>query len=290
MSNTKLQEWWQKNKKKMPEWIRLAVQIVFFIWFPSAFTAAFSGVRYIAVQIGAGERIAMTSFVQTLVALCVFTILFGRFFCGYACAFGSLGDLMRMIYVSVCRKRKKKAVTFKKELAAVLSAGKYIVLFGILILCYLQIYGNVHGSSPWEVFSMLHAGNFRLGEYAVGIVLLLLILVGMCVQERFFCRFLCPMGAVFSMLPVLGIFTLQRDRANCIPGCAACSKKCPADLGLPQEGSWDVPGDCVNCQKCIGTCPRGNIHCGVKKLRGNEIWFTLVRTVLLFAAYLWLAL
>lgn len=290
LSNTKLQEWWQKNKKKMPEWIRLAIQIVFFIWFPSAFNAAFSGVRYIVGQIGAGERIAWTSFVQTFAVLCVFTILFGRFFCGYACAFGSLGDWVRMAYVSVCRKRKKRATTLKKQTAAVLDAGKYVVLFGILVLCYLQIYGNVHGSSPWDVFSMLHAGNFRLEEYIVGTVILLLILGGMCVQERFFCRFLCPMGAVFSILPVFGVFALRRDRENCISGCSACTKKCPVDVELPSDGTWNTPGDCVNCQKCIGTCPKGNIHCGVKKIRGNEIWFILIRTMLLFAAYMWLAL
>lgn len=57
-------------------------------------------------------------------------------------------------------------------------------------------------------FSMLHAGNFKLGGYIVGLVLLVLILVGMAFQERFFCRVLCPMGAVFSMLPVLPLFTL----------------------------------------------------------------------------------
>ena len=58
---------------------------------------------------------------------------------------------------------------------------------------------------------MLHAGNFKLGGYIVGLVLLVLILVGMAFQERFFCRVLCPMGAVFSMLPVLPLFTLRRD-------------------------------------------------------------------------------
>ena len=40
----------------------------------------------------------------------------------------------------------------------------------------------------------------------IGLVILLLLMVGMCVQERFFCRFFCPMGAVFSLLPVLSVF------------------------------------------------------------------------------------
>lgn len=52
-------------------------------------------------------------------------------------------------------------------------------------------------NKPVDVFSMLHAGNFRLSSYIPGIVLLVLILVGMFFEERFFCHFLCPMGAVF---------------------------------------------------------------------------------------------
>ncbi|MFQ9387568.1 MAG: 4Fe-4S binding protein [Coprococcus sp.] len=86
--------------------------------------------------------------------------------------------------------------------------------------------------------------------------LLVLIMVGMAVQERFFCRFLCPMGAVFSWLPMLPFFTLKREREQCIKGCSACTKQCPSDIGLPEVGSLNVSGDCFQCQKCIDTCPR----------------------------------
>ena len=135
---------------------------------------------------------------------------------------------------------------------------------------------------------MLHAGNFKLGGYLVGHVLLVLILVGMCFEERFFCRNFCPMGAVFSLLPVLPFFALHRDRENCIKGCKACTKKCPSNIGLPEDGSPKVEGDCFQCQKCIDTCPKGNIHTGVKGLCGNEFWFTILRAVILLILLLWL--
>ena len=48
----------------------------------------------------------------------------------------------------------------------------YIVLALISILCFAGIYGKGKGTSPWDVFSMLHAGNFKLGGYLVGLVLL----------------------------------------------------------------------------------------------------------------------
>lgn len=188
---------WKKHKKQIPAWIRAGIQLLFFVFFPSAFTAAFSGVKYIAGQMETGAQIEITSFVLSLIILCASTVVFGRFFCGFACAFGSLSDWVRAAYVWVCKKLKKKPVTLGMELTAALSLIKYAVLLLILFLCFGDTYVKLKGSSPWDVFSMLHAGNFALEGYFAGVVLLILILCGMCVQERFFCRILCPMGGYF---------------------------------------------------------------------------------------------
>ncbi len=219
----------KKTLKKVHVWVRAVIQLLYFLFIPSAYTAAFNGVKYIFTQMGAKSHLELTSFVVTLIALCLFTVVFGRFFCGFACAFGSLGDAVRAFYVFICKKRKKKPVTMKASVVKYLQAVKYIVLVLLVVSCYTGVYSKTQGMSPWDVFSMLHAGNFKLGGYIVGLVLLVLILVGMAFQERFFCRVLCPMGAVFSMLPVLPLFTLRRDRSECIRGCRACTMKCPSD-------------------------------------------------------------
>lgn len=278
------------KRKKIHAYLRAAIQILYFLFLPSAFTAAFAGVKYIFTQMGAGEKIELTSFVSVLITLCLFTVIFGRFFCGFACAFGSFGDGVHALYLWVCKKLKKKPVKLKESWVRKLVIVKYIVLAVIVLMCFAGVYGKARGTSPWDVFSMIHAGNLKLGGYVPGIVILLLLAVGMCVQERFFCRFFCPMGAVFALLPVLPFFSLRRDRENCIRGCSGCTKKCPADLELPASGSLETSGECFQCQKCIGTCPKGNVHCGIKKLKGNEIIFTLIRAVLLLILFLWLGI
>ena len=274
-----------KERKKIHTWLRALIQLLYFIFIPSVYTAAFAGVKYIFTQIGAGEKVAMTSFVTVLLVICLYTMVFGRFFCGFACAFGAFGDALHALYTKACKKMKKKPVKIPEKAVGILSYMKYLVLLLIVLLCYAGVYGKAQGTSPWDVFSMIHAGNFRLGGYVIGLVILLLLMVGMCVQERFFCRFFCPMGAVFSILPVLPFSNLRRDRSECIKGCRACTMKCPSDIELAPNTAPELSGDCFQCQKCIDTCPKGNIHTGIRALKGNEIWYTVLRAVILLILF-----
>ena len=276
----------QKKTKKwnIPKLLRLGIQILFFALFPSVWSASFAGVRYLFTQMGAGERIEVSALVAALIVLCVYTILFGRFFCGYACAFGSIGD---WLYLIRCRIFPKKS---RKSVCSSLTWIRYLILAAIIVLCAADRYGALEGASPWDVFSRLRAGDLHLSGYTVGIVLLAVILIGMLWEERFFCRVLCPMGAVFSLLPVLPWFSLHRDRENCIRGCSACTRKCPMDVELPDQKSWGVSGDCIQCGRCIGTCPRKHIRCGISSIRGNEIGFTVIRACILLAGFYWLGL
>lgn len=276
-----------KTQKKVLWGLRSLSQLMFFIFLPSAFTSAFGGVKYIFGQMNLKDTVELTGFVVILISLCGFTMVFGRFFCGFACAFGTLGDFLHGIYLRVCRKFKKKPFKLNKTLGKIFSCFKYLMLAVVCSGCFFGIYGKITGWSPWDVFSMLRAGNFKFSGFALGISLLVVIALGMIFIERFFCRFLCPLGAVFSFLPILPIFTLRRSRENCITGCKACSTVCPADIELPDKGGYGGCGNCFQCGKCVGTCPKKNISTSIKAIKGNEILFTLVRCGILAVLLVW---
>ena len=65
-----------KDRKKLHTWLRALIQLLYFLFIPSIYTAAFAGVKYIFTQIGAGEKIAMTSFVTVLLVICLYTMVF----------------------------------------------------------------------------------------------------------------------------------------------------------------------------------------------------------------------
>ena len=117
-----------KQLKKIHIWIRAIIQLLYFIFIPSVYTAAFAGVKYIFTQIGAGEKVALTSFVTVLIVVCIYTAVFGRFFCGFACAFGSLGDGVNALYRLICKKMKKKPVQIPDRIADRLVYLKYVIL------------------------------------------------------------------------------------------------------------------------------------------------------------------
>ena len=169
-----------------------------------------------------------------------------------------------------------------EKITAKLRYVKYLVLCFVLIMCYADMYSTLQGSNPWDVFSRLRAGTLDLKGYAVGTALLVALVVGMVFCDRFFCRFFCPMGAIFSILPVLPFSTVSRDRSECAKGCSACKRVCPADIDLPQRGDCTTSGECFQCGKCAEICPKNNAGTG-KRIRGNEPWYTLLRAVLLLA-------
>ena len=76
----------RQRDKKRRAWLRTGVQLFFFVSMPGAFVAGFSGVKQLFLHIGAGEVLSADSFTLSLLGLCGFTLLFDRFFCGYACA------------------------------------------------------------------------------------------------------------------------------------------------------------------------------------------------------------
>lgn len=240
-------------------WLRAGIQLVFFFAMPGAFVAGFNGVKQLFLRIGTGSVLQLDSFTLSLLGLCGFTILFGRFFCGYVCAFGSLGDGVYWLSGLVQKKllHRKKQFTLPAKAVLLCQKIKYLVLAAIVGLCAAGVYGQLTGWSPWEVFSRLTALMPPPDGFGLGIALFVLILIGMALQPRFFCQFLCPMGAVFSLLPVLPIAQLHRDGENCIPGCNACANRCPVNLKLDDESLRS--GECIACEACVGTCPRSNI-------------------------------
>ena len=268
----------RKKQKKIQKGVRLGIQIVFLLIAPAVFTSAFAGVKYIFTQFSTAQALSFNAFLKALVGICLFTIVFGRFFCGYACAFGTVGDLLYMFSSFVQKKTKKKLPSISEQISKYARKIKYFVAAGAALTCFWGIYDKFRGSSPWDVFSRLTSLQLPNRDYLIGIIILVVIMAGMMWEERFFCKYLCPMGAVFSLLPIFPAFLYRRDSQNCYPGCSACKRQCLVSLDI--EGDTKDSGECIQCNQCLTTCPKENICTGVK-IKGNEPFFVITKAALL---------
>lgn len=237
--------------------LRLAIQIVFFVFAPGLFSGAFNGIKYIFTQIGLTSGIEAASFVVLLVALLAFTVLFGRFFCGYACAFGTLGDIVYGVFDLLRAKLALPRLVIPDPVVRVLSLLKFAVLAGVCIACVTGAWSAVSGYSPWVAFASLTSLSLD-GVQTVAIVLLCLIVVGMAVRERFFCQFLCPLGAIFSLMPVFGFSEFTRIKGHCAANCGRCKEACPVSVW--PDADHIAHGECIGCGRCADACPMCNVN------------------------------
>ena len=237
---------------------RLAVQIVSFILLPGLFVDALAGMHTIfALATGTGS--INESSVEQLIALGLVAIssaVVGRVFCGWMCAFGTMGDLLHLLGQKVFHLRFRLSASVDR----VLKYMKYVILALIIGVIWTNVIAVPEAWSPWEAFAVIAAWPPDLAtaftRYGVGLVVLLAVMVGSVFVERLFCRYLCPVGALLSIVSLVRVGRVDKPRQAC-GKCHACTSACAMGIDL---GSVDTvrSGECIDCLKCVSICPRQN--------------------------------
>lgn len=193
----------------------------------------------------------------------LFGIILGRVTCGFLCPFGLLQELL---YKIPSKKPEKNRWTRR------LSRLKYPVLaiFVIAIPLTISVPGFCKYICPAGTLEggiILTAMDERLRTLAGALfswklALLLLILGASVFIFRFFCRFLCPLGAFYSLFHDVSIVGIKIDETKCT-NCGGCTSQCKLDVKKVGDH------ECVQCGACIAKCPTGALGFGVRPLRRN---------------------
>jgi len=231
---------------------RTIIQILFLIFLPGLITLAFSQVKQLFLDITMGNYNLIIPNCVVLIILSVLTMITGRIFCGWMCIFGSLNDWIYIVSNKLLKIRFKVNKTADKYLKYV----KYLVLAGIAGLVWTGIANLPSGSSPWDAYPQILDFNYMLKEYLIGAIILVLIGIGAMFIERFFCRYLCPLGAIFAILSKFKIYKVNKEKSNC-GSCKACSLKCSMGIDLNKVDVVNS-GECIQCFNCVSICPKNN--------------------------------
>ena len=247
-----------KNKKI--NWIKVVIQILSFALIPGLFEGEFAAVGNIVSCIYKGniswESVKYS--VWMLLATVPATVLVGRFFCGFFCSFGAVQDLLwlgshRLRALFPGKRNLKKA-------DRIFRFAKYAVLFYFIIFIWSGVTA-VKTAGPWQVFGQYVSFGHWPGLkplLSVGGVLLLFIFIGSLFVQRFFCRYFCPMGAIYSLISQASFLKIDKPREEC-GKCHLCTSKCTMGMDLTKKDRI-AGGECISCQKCVSWCPKGNVH------------------------------
>lgn len=188
-----------------------------------------------------------------LIITVVIALIFRRSFCGLICPFGALQEFFGILGKSIFKKRFMIPDALDKPLRYL----KYVVLVVTLFFAWTTSGLWVDKYDPWAAYGHMSAGIESLStEYLIGFILLILTLIGSLLYDRFFCKYLCPMGAFYGIVAKLSPSKITRNEDTCV-NCKLCDKSCPVNIKV-SEVKEIKSAECINCQSCILSCPKNN--------------------------------
>ena len=203
--------------------------------------------------------------------LLLYCILFGRMICGWMCPFGLVQDLIYKI---------KTPKVHKSPITRILSWFKYVVLvFFVFIVPIMYAFrdtplpafckyicpaGTLEGGIGLLSNAVNESYFSMLGPlFTWKFMLMVSILVGCIFIFRLFCRFICPLGALYGLFNKFSVFGIAVKKQECID-CGVCVSICKCDIKTAGDR------ECISCGMCVDACPTKAIYWKGFKVKSPE--------------------
>jgi NAD-dependent dihydropyrimidine dehydrogenase PreA subunit len=183
---------------------------------------------------------------MTLFFLTIFMgIILGRTFCGNICPFGALFEFVG--------KLNSKKIKVTEALNNKLSYLKYVVLIVMVGMAWATHTLWISAFGPYYAMSHLWEGVGLLEEAPIAAIVLVAVTIGAFFIERFFCRYLCPVGAFYSLFNKFSPLKVNREK-DCYQ-CGKCNDACPMGIDVKSMEVVNSP-ECIECGRCVAVCPK----------------------------------
>jgi polyferredoxin len=189
-----------------------------------------------------------------LVAFLLIALLLKKAFCSWLCPIGTLSEWLWKLGKKVAGRN----LTPPRWLDIALRGLKYALL-GFFLWTIVRMPAIAIAEfmrAPYGVISDIKLLHFFRFIGTTGLVVIAVLLALSVAIQNFWCRYLCPYGALLGIASLLSPTQITRDADECID-CAKCAKACPARLPvdtLPRVRS----AECTLCMSCVAVCPAKN--------------------------------
>jgi len=201
-------------------------------------------------------RVMIAAALPSLILVAV-TVLFGRFFCGFVCPLGTLIDISDAFIKKRLRsfpvlKNTKYYILLFLVIAAVLGASlvhffdPLVIFERSLVLIFYPVFTYLVSS-----FALIQTPVYTESMIALCVVVTI---IGLnLLRPRFWCRNMCPLGALLALFSKISIFKFSfLEGCN---KCSICEKVCPTSA-ISIEAQKIDSGECISCLRCQYECPQ----------------------------------
>ncbi len=197
----------------------------------------------------------------TIGSLGVYGTIFGRAFCGWACPFGTMHDMLS----PTNRRSEIKTRNYWHVKYAILFLTLALAWFALdTIFCKFCPSGSLFASIPYPLREyLLYNRILELREpFYIHMFTLALTIVLALLISRFWCRYLCPMGAIAGAFNKVSMVNISLDEKRCNK-CNVCLEAC--GMGITKLEDIGSSTDCILCGRCVEACPDKALRFTVKK-------------------------
>ena len=186
-----------------------------------------------------------------LISFLAMSFLFRKAFCSWLCPVGTISEYLWQLG----RKLFRRNFHLPRWLDVGLRGLKYLLLGFFVWAVSSMAVGEIAAfmNSPYGVIADVKMLNFfrHIGE--TGAIVLGVLVVASLFVQNFWCRYLCPYGALLGITSLFSPAKIRRNAESCID-CAKCAKACPS--ALPVDKLVTVKSaECTGCLECVAVCP-----------------------------------
>lgn len=185
-------------------------------------------------------------------AAILISLFLKRTFCSWICPIGTLSEGLALLGQRIF----KRNFTLPKWLDYPLRSLKYILLTFFVVFIFLGMSPTAAYSflqTPYNMIADVQMLTFFQNITGVGVTIIAVLVVLSLLLKHFWCRYLCPYGALLGLFSIISPWKITRDKSTCI-GCGQCRRSCPHHLKVDEALRISSP-ECNGCLGCVEACP-----------------------------------
>ncbi len=190
------------------------------------------------------------------IAIVGVSFVFGKSFCSWICPIGFISEAIGDFGEKIQKKLFKKRIQMPKFLDYPLRSLKYLILgffANAIFFSMTEVALKYFLDSPYNIISDVKMYYFfaEISQFSLIVIAVLFLLS--ILFRNFWCRYLCPYGALLGFFSILSPLKIKRNRESCID-CNLCAKACPSFIKVDKVQTV-ISDECSTCMSCVDVCP-----------------------------------